>query len=167
MKADKNNEITEDIDNEINNSAILVNTSNEDEIEFKTNYRLIALYLFGFVVAFLQFKFTRYADNNNDSFGIVIAFYTLIDITVFPILITLGIVFITLFKRDYKRDSCIHESLIVWKVISFIVGIIPVFVFTFSKRQGLCLVFLGINVLAAIIGDTVLRKYVQNKSGLK
>lgn len=172
VKVDKKNEITEDIKNEVNNSVILENTSKEDEIEYKNNYRLAALYLFGFAIAFLQFKFSRYADNNNDPFGIVIAFYTLINITLFPALITIGIVFITLFKRDYKRDFCIYESLIAWKVISFIIGVIPVFIFSKSLRLWqdrilLDALILGINVLVAITGNNNLCRYVQSKSELK
>lgn len=161
MNEDKIKDIKEDSDNKADKTEI---PESLYMIESKSKLRLSTLFYFGIIIVFLQYILTRYAYKNNDSFGIMLALYTMIDITLFPAIIALGIVFITLFKRDFKRNPNINESLSVWIVISVIIGIIPVI----SFGDIFFFIFIGgINVLSAVIGGLILRYYVHNMSKLK
>lgn len=160
--------------NELENCDAKIHLKENDEFtELEKNNRGIKMYIFGLLILVTQYMFSRYTQDNNDSFGIMFALFSLIDIFIYPVVIAAGIVIITLMKRNLKQDYVVFESIIAWILISAINGIIPLFVFgsindiDFKINSSLYVLYFNENLFISIIGSVILRLYVINQARSK
>ncbi|WP_425807441.1 hypothetical protein ACHOLT_09180 [Desulfitobacterium sp. Sab5] len=156
---------------EFENSNVNIDVQENDEyfaLEKSKSNRRIIMYVFVLLMLGIQYKFSNYASNNDDSFGIMFALFALVNIF-YPVVIAAGIIAITLIKRNLQNKS-IFDSVIVLILTSVLNGIIPIIEFGkmradyFRTDRIIFDAYLVENLLISIIGSLILRLSVINKA---